>query len=164
MYVLWKPLLQTIWEQSDKMHSKTCLRGVTQKKTPKYVFKTNNHLMQVKSVAECSWSILQYFQPALCYHVFKTFVLSIFEWPLKKDFTVLLLKMFCGSSSLYCGLVCSVWLWYFLIILTNFFIVFASMVKSSLKCLLRLCRYVAYIAKDMDLDQTAVCVCFKGKI
>ena len=33
---------------------------------------------------------------------------------------VLLLKMFCGSSSLCGGLVCSMWLWYFLIILTYF--------------------------------------------
>ena len=32
------------------------------KRTPKLVFNTDNHLMQVKSIAECSpWSILQYF-------------------------------------------------------------------------------------------------------
>ena len=35
-------------------------------------------------------SILQYFQPSLfkLSFVFKTFVLSIFEWSLKTDFTV----------------------------------------------------------------------------
>ena len=45
--------------------------------------------MQVKSIAECS-------KGAFCYtfdfiklpFVFKTFVLSILEWPLKTDFTV----------------------------------------------------------------------------
>ena len=34
---------------------------------------------------------------------------------------VLWLFVFCGSYSWCCGLVCSVWLWYFLIILTYFF-------------------------------------------
>ena len=33
---------------------------------------------------------------------------------------VLLLKMFCGYSSRCYGLICSVWLWYFLVILTYF--------------------------------------------
>ena len=34
-------------------------------------------------------SILQYFHPSLSYHLpFKTFNLSIFEWPLKTGFTV----------------------------------------------------------------------------
>ena len=41
--------------------------------------------MQVKSVAECAkGSILQYFGPS----VIEVFVLSIFEWQLKTDFTV----------------------------------------------------------------------------
>ena len=35
-----------------------------------------------------SWSILQYFRPSLSSFVFKTFVLSNFEWPLKTGFTV----------------------------------------------------------------------------
>ena len=52
--------------------------------------------MQVKSIAECSkGSILQYFGPSLSYHFsVKTFVLSIFKWPLKTGFTVQCL-LFC---------------------------------------------------------------------
>ena len=51
--------------------------------------------MQVKCIAECSkGSILQYFCAILSTYIeltflFKTFVLSIFEWPLKTGFTVL---------------------------------------------------------------------------
>ena len=36
---------------------------------PKLVFKTEYCLMQVKSIAECSKSILQYFRPPLSYHL-----------------------------------------------------------------------------------------------
>ena len=40
------------------------------KRRPKLVFNTNYHLMQVKSIEECSKrSILQYFRPALSYHL-----------------------------------------------------------------------------------------------
>ena len=40
------------------------------KEDKKGIFKTGNHLMQVKSFAECSpWSILQYFRPELSYHL-----------------------------------------------------------------------------------------------
>ena len=40
------------------------------KRRPKFVFKTNNCLMQVKSIAECSkGSILQFFRPSLSYHL-----------------------------------------------------------------------------------------------
>ena len=40
------------------------------KRRPNLVFKTDYHLMQVKSIAECSlWSILQYFRPSLSYHL-----------------------------------------------------------------------------------------------
>ena len=46
------------------------------KEDSKYVFKTDSGLMQVKSMAECSSG--------------KTFVLSIFEWPLKTGFLVVL--------------------------------------------------------------------------
>ena len=36
----------------------------------KKVFKTDNHLMQVKSIAKCSkGSILQHFKPSLSYHL-----------------------------------------------------------------------------------------------
>ena len=39
-------------------------------KDRKLVFKTNYHLTQVKSIAECSkGSILQYFRPSLSYHL-----------------------------------------------------------------------------------------------
>ena len=48
------------------------------KRTQKLVFKTDYRLMQVKSIAECSK--LPFF--------IKTFVLYIFEWPLKTGFTV----------------------------------------------------------------------------
>ena len=55
----------------------------------KLVFKTHYHLMQVKSIAECSkGSILQYFRPSLSYHLSLGAFLSIFEWPLKTGFTV----------------------------------------------------------------------------
>ena len=37
---------------------------------PKLVFNTDNRLMQVKSISECSkGSILQYFRPSLSYHL-----------------------------------------------------------------------------------------------
>ena len=46
------------------------------------VFNTDYRLMSLES-------ILQYFPPSLSYHlVFKIYVLSIFEWPLKTGFTV----------------------------------------------------------------------------
>ena len=40
------------------------------KRKPKLFSKTDYRLIQVKSIAECSpWSILQYFQPSLSYHL-----------------------------------------------------------------------------------------------
>ena len=54
------------------------------KKDQKLVFKMNYHLMQVKSIAESA--ILSTFIKLP--FVIKIFVLSIFEWPLKKGFTV----------------------------------------------------------------------------
>ena len=60
-----------------------------QKEDQKLVFKTDYHLMQVKSIAECSSEhsaiLLTFIKLPF---VFKTFVLSIFEWPLKTGFTV----------------------------------------------------------------------------
>ena len=50
------------------MFSKTCLKWPL-KKYLKLVFKTIYCLMQVKSIAECSRSILQYFPPLLSYHL-----------------------------------------------------------------------------------------------
>ena len=60
----------------------------TQKEDQKLVFKINYRLMQVKSIAECleHSAILSTFIKLP--FVFKTFVLSIFEWPLKTGFTV----------------------------------------------------------------------------
>ena len=59
------------------------------KKPQKLVCKTDYCLMQVKSIAECSkGSILQYFRPYKLPFTIKTFVLSIFKWPLKTGFTV----------------------------------------------------------------------------
>ena len=55
----------------------------------KRVFKTDNHLMQVKSIAECILSTCIKLQP-----VFRAFVclllffLLFFGWPLKTGFTV----------------------------------------------------------------------------
>ena len=68
---------------------KTCLKGPLKKSTKNLFFNTNYSLMQVKSIAECSKrSILQYFRPSFSYHFsIKTFVLSIFKWPLKTGFT-----------------------------------------------------------------------------
>ena len=63
------------------------------KKDQKLVFKTGYGLMKVKSIAECSKraprehaAILSIFIKLPS--VFKTFVLSICEWPLKTGFTV----------------------------------------------------------------------------
>ena len=61
---------------------KTVLSGHS-KRRPKLFFKTNCHLMQIKSIAECSkGSILDYFQPSSSYHLplFMIFlVISIFH-------------------------------------------------------------------------------------
>ena len=57
------------------------------RKDPKICFKTNNPLLQVKSSADCSHSAILLTCTKLP-PVFKTFVLSIFEWPLKTGFTV----------------------------------------------------------------------------
>ena len=65
-----------------------------EKKYQKLFFKTNYDLMQVKSIAECSKgehsAIL-----LTCIKltsVFKTFVLSIFEWPLKTGLLYLICR------------------------------------------------------------------------
>ena len=58
---------------------KPFLNGHSQK-DQKLVFKTNYRLMQVKSIAEHSAILSTFIKLPL---VFKIFVLSIFEWPLK---------------------------------------------------------------------------------
>ena len=80
------------WDQNSDpwftRYSKTCLKRQSNW-TPKLVFNTDYGLMQVKCIAECSKrSILQYFQPSFSYYSIKTFVLSIFKWLLKTDFTI----------------------------------------------------------------------------
>ena len=60
---------------------KPALNGHSQK-DQKLVFKTNYCLMQVKSIAECSFDLLK------LPFVIKIFVLSIFEWPFYTGFTV----------------------------------------------------------------------------
>ena len=47
-------------KMAKNRYSKTCLKRLL-KKDRKLVFKTDYRLMQVKSIAECSKSILQYF-------------------------------------------------------------------------------------------------------
>ena len=68
---------------------KPVLNGHSQK-DQKLVFKTKYRLMKVKSIAECSplehSAILSTFIKLP--FIIKTFVLSIFEWPLKTGFTV----------------------------------------------------------------------------
>ena len=56
---------------------KTCLKRPLKKKTN---FKTDYHLMQVKSIAECSeGSILQYFLPSLSFKkLYNIFSMSIY--------------------------------------------------------------------------------------
>ena len=69
-------------------YSKTCLKRPLKKNT-KMFYKTDYHLMQVKSIAECS-------KRAFCNtstfiklpFVFDAFPLSIFEWPLKTGFAI----------------------------------------------------------------------------
>ena len=65
--------VETLQEESFKMkyvsYSKTCVKRRPPKR-PKIGFQDNYHLMQVKSIAECSkGSILQYFRPSLSYHL-----------------------------------------------------------------------------------------------
>ena len=81
--------IQTVF-QKDFLNT---VKLVTQKEDQKLVFKTHYHLLQVKSIAECS-AILQGEHSAILStfiklpFVIKIFVLSISEWPLKTGFTV----------------------------------------------------------------------------
>ena len=45
------------------------LSGHSKKENQNMVFKTDYGKMHVKSIAECFWSILQYFQPSLSYNL-----------------------------------------------------------------------------------------------
>ena len=71
-------------------YSKTCLKRTLKLNIEKLVFNTDYCLMQVKSIAECSKgehsAILSTFIK-LPFSI-KTFVMSLFKWPLKTGFTV----------------------------------------------------------------------------
>ena len=65
------------------------------KKDQNLVFKADYRLMQVKSIAECSKEHSEILSTFIKLpFVFKIFVLSIFEWPLKSGFTVNALFLF----------------------------------------------------------------------
>ena len=51
------------------------------------VLTINRSLMKVESIAECSWSILQCFKPALSNNRSRKPIFDICEWPLKTGFT-----------------------------------------------------------------------------
>ena len=54
---------------AERHYNKTCVNGHSQKDR-KLLFKTNDHLMQVESIAECSkGSILQFFRSSLSYNL-----------------------------------------------------------------------------------------------
>ena len=60
-----------------------------QSKAQKLVFKTDYRLMQVKSIAECSGEHSAILLTLIKLpFVINSFVLSIFDWPLKSDSTV----------------------------------------------------------------------------
>ena len=65
------------------------------KRRPKLVFQTNYRFMQVESIAECSNAPREHSAILLAFFklpfVFKTFVFSMFEWPLKTGFIVICL-------------------------------------------------------------------------
>ena len=78
--------------ERNKSTVKPVLSGHS-KEDQKLVFKTDYHLMQVQSITEYSlWSkgsILQYFGPALSYHLsLRPLFFPFFEWPLKTGLTV----------------------------------------------------------------------------
>ena len=78
-------------------YSKTCVKQPLSKR-PKIGFQDQlslNQSMQVKSIAECSNCILQYFRPSLSYRLSsRSLFLSIFEWP----FTQVLLYVYTYSK------------------------------------------------------------------
>ena len=78
-----------MYELLNVQYSKPALNG-TSKEDQKLGFKTDNRSMQVKIIEV--FSPLDHSATLLTgikrLSVFKTFVLSIFEWPLKTGFTV----------------------------------------------------------------------------
>ena len=69
----------------------TPVLSVNSKRRQKLVFKTDYRLMQVKSIAECSKGEHSAISSTFIKlpSAIKTFVLSIFQWPLWTDFTVI---------------------------------------------------------------------------
>ena len=88
-----------IWGHSSYITTvKPVLSGHSQK-DQKWVFKTNYGLMQVKSIAECSkGSILQYFQPALSYHMALIPFYFIFLNGCLRQVSLYLMACFSGNS------------------------------------------------------------------
>ena len=70
-------------KQNSVLYSKTCLKWSLKKKTKKVFCMTDYHLMQVKSIAECSKG--EHSEIVLIFiklpFVIKISVLSILEWP-----------------------------------------------------------------------------------
>ena len=62
--------LKVWWEKNNMQNTVKCVLSGHSKRRQKMVLKTNYHLMQVKSIVECSkGSILQYFRPSLSCHL-----------------------------------------------------------------------------------------------
>ena len=71
-------MLKDMVDRYVRQYSKTCLKRPLKKNT-KLVCKTDYHLMQVKSIAECSkGSILQYFRSSLSYHLSLRYLFCLF--------------------------------------------------------------------------------------
>ena len=84
---------QMYWLRNEKNYYYHTLfsEKATLKKTENWFSRHNYHLMQVKSIAECSkGSILQFLSTFIKLpFVIKIFVLSIFEWPFYTSFTAI---------------------------------------------------------------------------
>ena len=86
-------------------------------------------------------------------HYFVSFLVLQSSWIGRKSWLlyfycltdVLLLQMFCGSSSWCRGLVCGMWLWYFLIILT-YFLLLVTVVHVRIKLYSRHVNWHRYLS------------------
>ena len=85
LYTRWRYLSQLNWWRKKKvvLYSKPCLKRPL-KRRPKIGLHDPLSLNAGREYCRMlSWSILQYIRPTFSYHF-----LSIFEWPLKTDFTM----------------------------------------------------------------------------
>ena len=80
------------------------------KEDQQLVCKTDNHLIQVKSIAECSKHSAIFSTYLKLPSVFKTFLSFICEWPLLTGFTILSIE--CNMGKL-------MWFWYLLLCAIN---------------------------------------------